>query len=236
MGVAGRVASADALRLAELSATLDRQYFRFRAKIPFRIGAVLFGRVWGTGEFSTFRLNDMFLLYSTKQAPDYSLRYLVSSVLLYQTLLLGAFIPRGGLGFGLVLRGAQSVLGSGFIDAYGMAEERPDSCKDICAILVSPAFLTGMQHSVKAQRLLCFYENCFYVDPRGLVDPEMGEFSDERILGLLRDAGANETKLNATRRFLEGLESYEAAAKPGSRAWEFVRRHLGDVPGASPAT
>lgn len=172
LGIAGRIASADAPCLAELSETLDRQYLRFRAKIPFRIGAMLFGRVWGSGEFSTFRLNDMFLLYSTKEAPDYSLRYLVSSVLLYQTLLLGAFIPRGGLGFGLVLQGKQSVLGSGFIDAYGMVEQRPESCKDICAILASPAFLTGMQHTAKAQRLLCFYEGRFYVHPRALVDPE----------------------------------------------------------------
>ncbi len=218
LGFANRIEAADATELAELAEELDSQYHRFRAKIPFAAVIVTSRRVLGTREFSTFRLNDMFVLFSEKLRSHFALRYLVTSSLLYQQLLLESFVPRGGLGFGLVLQRNGSVLGQGFIDAYRMAEKRHPSVRHICAIEVSPQFLLTVPNTEQAYRLLCFYKDRFFVNPRLLVDPDMGEFDDLRILELLRSAGANREKLTATEAFLRDLEDYDAALQPGSES------------------
>jgi hypothetical protein len=117
-----------------------------------------------------------------------------------------AFVPRGGLGFGLVLQRNQSLLGQGFINAYCTAEKRDVSTRHICAIQVSPAFLARIPRSTNAFRLLCFYEGSFFLNPRFLVDPEMGEFDNERNLRLLSSGGANQEKLDSTDTFLCEME------------------------------
>lgn len=218
LGFAHRIQRADACALRELGERLDQQYQAFRAKVPFAAVLVTPWGVLGSSDFSTFRLNDMFVLFSKQTREDLSFRYLVASSLLYQQLLLGEFVPRGGLGFGLVLHRGDSLLGQGFIDAYRASEMRDESVRHVCAIQVSCDFLATIPNSEKSWRLLCLYEDCFFLNPRVLTDPEMREFSDERVLRLLEEAGANRTKLNGTEMFLRNLEDYDAALQPGSRS------------------
>lgn len=227
LGIAQRVSAADAKTLEQLNDVLEKQYFHFQSKIPFAFVAVFFGRVWGTREFSTFRLNDMFILFSRKQRADSATRHLIAASLLYQVLVVEGFIPRGGLGYGLVLAARRSILGGGFIDAYDAAEKRSDALKDICAIQLSRRFIGEMYGgSRNVFRLVCFYRDAFFINPRVLVDPEMGRFDNKRILDLLIEAGANQDKLSATEAFLSELEDYEAAAKPGSRTSAFLRSNI----------
>jgi hypothetical protein len=160
----------------------------------------------------------MFVLYSPKPVQDPVFTYLIAGSLLYHQLLLERFIPRGGLGFGLVLADQNSILGSGFIDAYDASERRPDQSKDICAIRLSTELVARIPNSEKAQRLICFYNGAFYLHPFFLSDPEMGKFSPDRILELLGAAGADAMKTEATRKFLLGLEDYDAAKLPSSES------------------
>ncbi len=226
LGIAAQIRACDAGALMALSERLDGQYYGFRAMIPFRFVAT--GPKWviGSGEFDTFRLNDMFVLFSPKTTQDAIHRHALAASLLYQALLTKGFIPRGGLGFGLVLRGQESILGSGFIDAYTEAEQREDHTRNVCAIQVSNKFMGRIPNSKRTHSFLCFYEQRIFLNPRGLTDPEMGEFDNDRILGLLKSAGANKDKLDATSRFLNEFEDYEAASRPGSRSWAFVHSQM----------
>ena len=52
--------------LAALARKLDAQFHGFRSKIPHEIIFVTKKRVIGTREFSTLRLNDMFILFSER--------------------------------------------------------------------------------------------------------------------------------------------------------------------------
>jgi hypothetical protein len=142
-------------------------------------------------------------------------------------MLLAGQIPRGGLGFGPIFRRRDLLIGDGFLDAYDMAENRSGHNRHICAMLVSPSFIKAMPNTKRAFQLLCFYEGRFFVHPWFLNDPQMGEFSTDRILSLLEDAGANSQKLNATRHFLNSLEDYEAAKRPGSRTRQ-LKEALGE--------
>lgn len=98
------------------------------------------------------------------------------------------------------------------------------------AIQLSDEFVKQMAGAGASYQLLCFYEDNFFLNPRALTDPEMGEFSNERVLELLRAAGANSAKTEATGQFLHGFEDYEAASKPGSRSEEFLRAKLKELP------
>lgn len=231
LGVGAKIRDANCDELERLNCNLDRQYHRFKSKIPFGLVIVTPWRVFGTAEFSTFRLNDMFVLYSRNPIPEPAYRYLIASSLLYHQLLLEGFIPRGGLGFGLVKAGRQSVLGSGFIDAYDASEKRSDSTKDVCAIQLSMELIARIPNSEKAFRLICFYEGAFFLHPFFLTDPDMDAFSAERILELLRAAGANAAKLEATARFLRDLEDYDSAKLSDSRSRLFIQslKNVGPV-------
>jgi hypothetical protein len=55
----------------------------------------------------------------------------------------------------------------------------------------------------------------------------MGQFSPSRIITLLESADVDRPKLDATTRFLQGLEDYEAAMAPGS-----ATRRMLDAAGA----
>lgn len=226
LGFAAKITSCDSDALIRLSNLLDRQYHAFKAKIPFGIMLVAAKWVLGSREFSHFRLNDMFILFSEKSNSDTHHRHAVASSLLYHALLLEGFVPRGGLGAGLVLRTEDTILGQGFIDAYSASEKRPHAVKDVCAIHVSEEFIRRARPSRITYQLLCFYEGRFFINPRALTDPDMGAFDNDRIIGLLRTAGVNAEKLDATERFLREFEDYEAAQRPGSRSWESVRSAL----------
>lgn len=216
LGFTARIRSADVDGLTGLVRTLNEQFVRFAAKVPHKAMIVSPSRVIGTPEFMTLRLNDMFVLHSGKPMDDPHTRFLLCGSMLFQSLLLAGQIPRGGLGAGPICRARDLLIGNGFIDGYEAAEKRSGRSRDICAVQVSPDFLAGMPNTKRAWQLLCFFEGHFYVHPWTLTDPEMGEFSAERILDLLAGAGANAAKVDATRRFLEGLEDYEAATAAGS--------------------
>ena len=115
----------DPLSLADLAAKLDEQFHGFQSKIPHRLMFVGKKRVFGTRDFSSMRLNDMFILYTGQRVKDYDLpgRYLVAGSVLYHQLIRSGFIPRGGLGFGPVVSRRELILGRGFLDAYRMAEK-----------------------------------------------------------------------------------------------------------------
>ena len=207
---------------------LDEQFHQFAAKVPHRAMLVTRTRVRGTSEFATLRLNDMFVLHAGGRIDDPHIRFLLCGSLLFQSLLLAGQIPRGGLAAGPICRSKDLLIGNGFIDAFEAGEKRSERSRDICAVQVSPTFLEGMPNTKRAWQLLCFFEGHFYVHPWTLIDPQMGEFSAERILELLTGSGANAAKLDATRRFLKGLEDYEAAMLPGS-----VTRRILDAAGES---
>lgn len=222
LGVSRRIETSDKAGLADLADELDEQFHRFRAKIPHKAMVVGRRHVIGTREFSTLRLNDMFVLYSERSLPDPALRYMVAAAILYHSLLLARFIPRGGLGFGHVLRRREMLLGQGFLDAFRAAEKRPAALKEICAVEVSPAFAMQVSNNEHSWRLVCLYQDRFYLNPTYLTDPEMGEFDNKRILALLAEAGADDKKLRGTTTFLENLEDYDAARLPGSRSRELT--------------
>lgn len=188
--------------LAALAFKLDAQFHGFRSKIPHRFMIVGKNRVFGTGDFSTLRFNDMFILFSERSRPDLALQYLVTGSFAYHQLLRIGFSVRGGLGLGPVLRHRDLFLGGGFLDAYRTAESRPDLVRDVCAIMVSPTFYRAVSGSEKCRRLLCQYKNYLFIHPYALTDPDMGEFDRDRILRYLRDSGTNKKKIAATKRFL----------------------------------
>jgi hypothetical protein len=234
LGFAAKIRSCDGDALIRLSDLLDRQYHAFKAKIPFAIMLIIANRIFGSRDFSHFRINDMFILFSEKSNSNAHHRHVVASSLLYQALLLEGFVPRGGLGAGLVLRTEDTILGQGFIDAYEASEKRPQAVKNICAIHVSEEFVRRTRPSRMTYQLLCFYEGRFFINPRTLADPDMGVFDNDRIIGLLRTAGANAEKLDATERFLQEFEDYETAQQPSSRSWESIRAALAGEGGKKP--
>lgn len=227
LGFTARIRSADVDGLTDLVRALDQQFHRFAAKVPHRAMWVTKTRVRGTPEFATLRLNDMFVLHAGGPVDDPHIRFLLCGSLLFQSLLLAGHIPRGGLAKGPICRSKDLLIGNGFIDAYEASEKRSECSRHICAVQVSPTFLAGMPNTQRAWQLLCFFEGHFYVHPWTLTDPEMGEFSAEKILDLLGGSGANAAKLDATRRFFEGLEDYEAAKSPDS-----VTRRILEAAGA----
>ena len=223
LGIAARIRSCGSRELVDLSQQLDNQYHGFRSKIPFRFVTVGRTSVTGSGEFGTFRLNDMFVLYATQPHPDAVHRHLVSTSLVYHSLLLHGFIPRGGMGYGLVLRSEDSLIGNGFVDAYEAAEKtRLPHIKNICAIHLSPSLFVRVGNSRMSNNLICYYEQSFFLNPHGLTDPDMGAFDSARILQLLDSAGANTEKLQATKKFLNELEDYKTAELPGSKFRMFL--------------
>lgn len=217
LGSSHRIEASDGDDLSSLADELDGQFHRFQAKVPHALVVVTRRRVFGTREFSTLRFNDMFVLFSERPLPEPALRYMVSGLILYHQLLISGVIPRGGLGFGPVLRRRDMLLGVGFLDAYRMAEKRSDEIRNVCAFAISPSFFRHITNSEHSYRLLCLYKDHFFLNPRSLTDPDMGKFDNKRILSLLRQSGANPEKLEATRDFLENLEDYDAAMLPGSR-------------------
>lgn len=221
LGLSNEMKSTDSDGLLRIVEKLDRHYHEFRAKMPHRAMLVHRWRVWGTGEFATIRLNDMFAVFSPRRVDDQALRYLIAASLLYQTLLRTEVIPRGGLGYGPLVKSKDLVLGAGFVDAYETSEKRADGYRDICAIKISAQFLKRMPPSKKAWKLVCFYKGQFFVHPFRLVDPELGEFDRERVLSCLRKARINGKKLSATEQFLDGFEDYEAAEAPKSETRKY---------------
>ena len=121
-----------------------------------------------------------------------------------------------------VLRKKDLFIGRGFLDAYRTAERRNSSVRDVCAIAVSPSFYRHVAHEEQYCRLLCLYEDHYFLHPTAITDPDMGRFDSDRILRCLAGAGANEAKLSATERFLADLEDYEAALEVGSRSRELT--------------
>lgn len=219
LGLSARVDQCQDLEsLANLALELDGQFHGFRSKVPHRAMFVGRKRVIGTHEFSPIRLNDMFILYSERQRDDLLSRYLVASSIIYHQLLNTGFIVRGGLGFGPVVQHRGLFLGRGFLDAYRMSEKRSETVRNICGVLVSPSFFIHMPWSEKYHRLLCLFEDHYFLNPHALTDPDLGEFDRDRILRCLRDAGTDEPKMTATKRFLERFEDYEAAMLPNSRS------------------
>ena len=218
LGVSHRIETLNAGELSSLADELDAQFHQFRAKVPHRLVLVTKRRVIGSGEFSTLRLNDMFVLFSERPQPEPALRYLTSASLLYHQLLVTGFLPRGGLGFGPILRRRDMVLGAGFLDAYRVAESRPEAIRNVCAFALSHQFLANVPKTERACRLLCLYKDCFFINPRFLIDPDMGEFDNSRILDLLDEANVNSKKRDATADFLDNLEDYDAARLTGSRS------------------
>ena len=203
--------------LADLAIEFDHQFHGFRSKVPHRAMVVGRKRVFGTRDFSSFRLNDMFILYSERWVDDLPGRYLVASTIEYHQLLQDGVIVRGGLGFGPVVHHRGLFLGRGFLDAYRMAEKRSKTVRDVCGILVSPSLYMFVSWSKHWCKLLCFYEDHCFLHPTALSDPDYGEFDNERILRCLSEAGANGEKLAATTRFLEGFEDYDSALLEDSR-------------------
>ena len=226
LGVADRIAVASEDELIRIADDLDAQYHKFRLRMPNRV-VVASKKIRGTGEFSSVRMNDMFVMYSPHVMSDGVHKYLVASSILFQQMLISGFIPRGGLGGGFVLRRKDLILGDGFVDAYRAAEKRDDELKDICAIQLSPTAFINARNSEHTYRLLCWYRGSFFVNPYTLEDPDLGQFSKQRVLDSLRGSGANERKLVATEAFLDGFEDYDAAMKPGSEA----RKRTGWEPG-----
>lgn len=218
LGISRRIEESDEAQLADVADELDRQFYTFRAKVPYKFVLVGRRRVIGTKEFSTFRLNDMFVLFSERRLPDPALYYMLSASILYHSMLLDRFIPRGGLGFGHVLRRRSMLLGKGFLDAYTTAEKRPEDLKDICGVELSPNFVMQINNTEQSWRLVCLYRDRFYLNPVCLTDPEMGEFDKDRILHLLMEAGADNKKLRGTKKFLENYENYDTAMLPNSRS------------------
>lgn len=222
LGLSNKIKSTDGAGLLRIVEKLDRQYNEFRAKVPHRAMFVHRWGIWGTRDFATFRLNDMFAVYSPRPVEDPALRYLIASTLLYHTLLRAQVIPRGGLGYGSFVKSKDLVLGAGLVDAYETSERRADGYRDICAIKISAHFLRRMPPSKKAWKLVCFYKGQFFVHPFRLVDPELGEFDRKRVLSCLRAARINGKKLSATEQFLDGFEDYEAAEAPNSETKKFT--------------
>lgn len=216
LGFSAEIRCAGREALAELVSRLDDQYHQFRAKVPHRIMMVGRKRVWGTREFATLRLNDMFVLHAGQEMVDPALRFGLCASLLYHSMMLAGLIPRGGLGYGPIHRSGDALLGSAFLEAYEAAEKRAPDTRNICAVQLAPSFALAMPNTERAWRLMCFYRGCFFVHPWFLIDPQMGEFSPARILDLLSAAGANADKLVATETFLRELEDYDAAKLPGS--------------------
>jgi hypothetical protein len=216
LGVADRIAAAGEGELIKIADELDSQYHKFRLRMPNKVVVASASEVRGTGEFSSVRMNDMFVMYSPSHIENGVHKYLVASSILYQQLLVSGFIPRGALGGGLVLRRKDLILGDGFIDAYRAAEKRGDSFKDICAVQLTPTAFINAKNCEHTYRLLCWYKGRFFVNPYTLKDPDLGEFSKQRVLDLLRSAGTNQQKLAATEAFLDGFEDYDEALKPGS--------------------
>jgi len=224
LGVSQCIETRDEAGLVSLADRLDANYLRFRQTIPHQLIVTWGKKVWGTKEFNTFRLNDMFIVYAKDVVEDASLGYLITARLCYQALLLDGFIPRGGLGWGLVHAGENSLIGKGFLNAHAAAEERGTATKDICAIKVSQEFFDSIPATPHCLRLLCFYRGEFFVNPTFLQDPLLGEFNSERILELLTAAGVNKQKFQATKAFLEGFEDYDAALKPDSASRAFFKK------------
>lgn len=218
LGISARINSANKNELVSLVDELDHQFFKFRAKIPNSLVIVTKNRVFGTSEFMSLRLNDMFVLFSNRVIPDFTLRYLISASLLYQQLVLSGFIPRGGLGFGAVYKKKDMIIGKGFLDAYQSAEQRDKEINDICAIRISTDFMKKVESTEQSYRLLCFYKGNFFINPTFMTDPDMGEFNNKRILDLLEASGTNQVKLDATEDFLENFENYDDALKKGSKS------------------
>jgi len=222
LGVADRIAAAGEGELVKIADELDSQYHKFRLRMPNKVVITSASKVRGTGEFNSVRMNDMFVMYSPSYMEDGMHKYLVASSLLYQQMLVSGFIPRGGLGGGLVLRRKDLILGNGFIDAYRATEKRGDNSKDICAVQLTPTAFSNAKNCEHTYRLLCWYKGRFFVNPYTLKDPDLGEFSKERVLELLKNSGANQQKLAATEDFLDGFEDYDAAMKPGSEARRII--------------
>lgn len=221
LGLSNEMKSTDGAGLLRIVEKLDRHYHEFRAKVPHRAMFVHRWGIWGTRDFATIRLNDMFAVFSPRRVEDPALRYLIASTLLYQTLLRAQVIPRGGLGYGTLVKSRDLVLGAGFVDAYETSEKRADGYRDVCAIKISAQFLRRMPPSQKAWKLVCFYKGQFFVHPFRLVDPELGGFDTERVLSCLRAARVNAKKLSATEQFLDGFEDYEAAEAPKSETRKY---------------
>ncbi|AQT51688.1 hypothetical protein BHQ31_16250 [Burkholderia cenocepacia] len=102
----------------------------------------------------------------------------------------------------------------GRIDAGAL----PSMLARVCALQLSSNFMARMPTNAHAQQLLCFYRGAFFVNPIALTDPELGQFDRQRMRDLLAAAGINESKLNATREFLDGFEDFDTAAKPQSQS------------------
>ena len=222
LGFSAAIERSDRDTIIALGRQLERHYHRLRLAIPFTLVINTARRVWGTREFSTFQLNDMFIIYSRVWKDDFALRYLITASLVYQRLLLDGFVPRGALGHGVVLAGEGYLIGSGFIDAYKAAEQRSEDTRNVCAIQISSAFIQTVPPSAHVQRLICFYRGHFFVNPVFLVDHVLGTFDRTAVLDRLAAAGANEQKLSATKQFLEEFEDYDAAAKPNSQSRQFM--------------
>ena len=77
LGVGRRIHGGDSDALTLLADELDSQFHSFRAKAPHRGMIVTQTNVWGTKDFSTIRLNDMFVLFSEREMPDPALSSLL---------------------------------------------------------------------------------------------------------------------------------------------------------------
>lgn len=216
LGISAQISAADGEGLQIIGDRLARQYHQFQAKVPHRFMWASRSRVWGTKDFEALCLNDMFILHASGGPKEASYRLLVGTCLLYQQLLIESFVPRGGIGFGPLIKEGPFLIGRAFLDAYKMSELRSESTRNICAIAISPSLLSVLPRSEKAHRLICFYKGTFFVHPWWLQDPDLGPFNRDRIIDCLQKGGTNQDKLEATRNFLDNFEDYDAAANAGS--------------------
>ena len=218
LGIAKKIECANAHELVSLADTLDEQYHNFKLRIPNAIVIDTKKEILGSSEFKSLRMNDMFIVYSENEMLDMSLSYMVTTAILYQQLLTHGFIPRGGLGIGLIYRRNDMLLGNGFIDAYHAAEKRGGKFKNICAVQVSLNFFKSIPNTERAYRLLCWYEGRYFINPICLHDPDLGKFDRDRVLKYLEQSGTNSEKLRATEKFLNEYEDYDQAMRPGSKS------------------
>jgi hypothetical protein len=78
LGIASKIASANEFELISLADKLDEQYHNFKLRIPNSVVIDTKKDILGSQEFSSLRMNDMFIVFSRKELPDFCLRYMAN--------------------------------------------------------------------------------------------------------------------------------------------------------------
>ena len=132
-----------------------KKYQKFRRQTKFRVACIV---LFQQAARCNFQLHNYIINRRPVREFQQAVRYMVAASILYHQLLLAGFMPRGGLGFGLVLRRKDMVLGGGFLDAYNVAEKRSDELRHICAIELSSNFCLNIANTEHSWRLVCLYK------------------------------------------------------------------------------